>query len=185
MASLSLKTVGPSPSSSSAFSGANKGSSTTRSKRLTLVRNNHFQVRNERITEQQPKSHKVESVSRRDAMLSAGAIGLGGITLFSADTAEAHIVNPDIKRKFFETCKMLMEKAGLSKPKSEDKKTDKEKAKPPSAEHKHNSPASKPPTTLPKEKTPEATKKETPPPLVHQSSSQATLIVVETTAVPK
>ncbi|XP_026386878.1 uncharacterized protein LOC113282148 isoform X2 [Papaver somniferum] len=70
MASLSLKTVGPSPSS--AFSGANEGSSTTRSKRLTLVRNNRFQVRNERITEQQPKSHKVESVSRRDAMLSAG-----------------------------------------------------------------------------------------------------------------
>ncbi|KAI3858715.1 hypothetical protein MKX03_033668 [Papaver bracteatum] len=182
MASLSLKTVGP--SSSSAFSGANKGSSTTTSKRLTLVRNNHFQVRNERITEQQPKSQKVESVSRRDAMLSAGAMGLGAITLFSANTAEAHIVNPDIKRKFFETFKMLREKVGLSKPKSEDKKTDKEKAKPPSAEHKHNSPASQPPTTLPKEKIPEATKKETPP-LVHQSSSQGTLIVVEATVVPK
>ncbi|RZC61332.1 hypothetical protein C5167_023080 [Papaver somniferum] len=75
---------------------------------------------------------------------------------------------------------MLMEKVGLSKPKN---------AKPPSAEHKHNSPASQPPKTLPKEKIPEATKKETPPRLVHQSSSQAGVlvveaIVVEATAVP-
>ncbi|MCL7025856.1 hypothetical protein MKW94_030695 [Papaver nudicaule] len=172
MASLSLKTVGPS-SSSSAFSGTSKGSTATTKRRtqLTLVTKNHFQVRSERIIEQQPKSQKVESVSRRDAMLSAGA--LAAITLFSADTAEAHIVNPEIKRKFFEKFRMLREKAGLSKPKAEDKKTDKEKAKPPSAEHKHNLPASKPPTTLPKEKIAEATKKETPPPLVHQNSSQA------------
>ncbi|KAI3910453.1 hypothetical protein MKX01_034847 [Papaver californicum] len=184
MTSLSLKTVGPSTSSSSPFSGTNKGSLTTTSKRrteLTLVRKNHFQVRNERIIEQQPKSQKVESVSRRDAMLSAGAMGLGAITLFSADTSEAHIVNPNIKRKLFEKFKMLREKAGLSKPKSEDKKTDKEKAKPPFAEHKHNSPAAQ--STLPKEKIPEATKKDTPPPLVHQSGSPAGL-KVKATAVP-
>ncbi|KAI3976630.1 hypothetical protein MKX01_008488 [Papaver californicum] len=187
MTCLSLKTVGPSSSSSSPFSGTNKGSSTTTSKRrteLTLVRKNHFQVRNEMIIEQQPKSQKVVSVSRRDAMLSAGALGLGAITLFSADTAEAHIINPDIKHKFFEKFKMLREKAGLSKPKSSDKKNDKEKAKSPFAEHKHNSPASQPQTTLPKDKIPESTKKVTPPPLVHQSGTPAGL-KVEATAVPK
>ncbi|OVA14540.1 hypothetical protein BVC80_1039g20 [Macleaya cordata] len=192
--------VGPPPP----LSGT-KDSRIKRPTELIKVVRTPFQVRSEKSIEQQPQCPKSLTVSRRDAILSA--VSLAAITLFSTDSAEARILNPEIKRKIFEKLKLLREKAGLPKPKSEDKKSaeekqksppaeDKhkspsaeekqkspsaeEKQKSPSAEDKHKSPSPQPSTTLPKGKTSEPPKQETPPSSAPQSSSKTGPVVEAT-----
>ncbi|XP_061989898.1 uncharacterized protein LOC133708456 [Rosa rugosa] len=65
---------------------------------------------------------KVLGVSRRDVMLSLPAATLAAATFFSVEPAEARIVKPEIRRKIQEKLEMLREKAGLSKPKTNEGK---------------------------------------------------------------
>ncbi|KAK9935259.1 hypothetical protein M0R45_022369 [Rubus argutus] len=87
---------------------------TTRKRALPL------QVRSEEKQESVPP--KALDVSRRDVMLSLPTATVAALTLFSVGPAEARIVKPEIRRKIQEKLEMLREKAGVSKPKTNDGK---------------------------------------------------------------
>ncbi|KAL5763314.1 hypothetical protein ACOSP7_019578 [Xanthoceras sorbifolium] len=64
---------------------------------------------------------KAVSVSRRDAMLCVTAEILSGIAMLSAEPAEARVTKLERRRKIMEKLEKIREKAGESKPKTEDK----------------------------------------------------------------
>ncbi|KAF8399015.1 hypothetical protein HHK36_014882 [Tetracentron sinense] len=98
----------------------------------------HNKVRHKGIQEQHTLHPTTLTASRRDAMvLCMTSASLAAATLFSTEPAEARIVKPEIRRKIMEKLEMLREKAGLSKPKSEDLTSAKDKVKtPPSVKEK-------------------------------------------------
>lgn len=77
-----------------------------------------MQVRSEEKQESVPP--KAFSVSRRDVMLSLPTATVAALTFFSVEPAEARIVKPETRRKIQEKLEMLREKAGVSKPKTND-----------------------------------------------------------------
>lgn len=79
-----------------------------------------MQVRSEEKQESVPP--KAFSVSRRDVMLSLPTGTVAALTFFSVEPAEARIVKPETRRKIQEKLEMLREKAGVSKPKTNDGK---------------------------------------------------------------
>ncbi|KAK4857779.1 hypothetical protein QYF36_006210 [Acer negundo] len=60
------------------------------------------------------------SVSRRGAMVYMTAEILSGAAILSAEPAEARVTKLERKRKIMEKLEKLREKAGVSKPKTED-----------------------------------------------------------------
>lgn len=79
-----------------------------------------LQVRSEEKQESVPP--KAFGVSRRDVTLSLPTATVAALTLFSVEPAEARIVKPEIRRRIQEKLEMLREKAGVSKPKTNDGK---------------------------------------------------------------